>query len=587
MKQLVLISTIAFLFIFVTLFYLLSDFKKIPPTLYFNANIITINDYQPKADAMYVVGGRIDQIGTLKELNILTDASIDRIDMEGVTIMPGFIDVHTHFALSMFLARMHDLSGFKYSNNEGVWSSFKEIVSSTADNEWIVCKGIDPILIEDLEPPTRQYLDQVSPQNPVIILSQSLHSYWANSKAFELAGISKETLDASDHSYYEKDPNGELTGLIVEQEAFKPFAELLMNQVLTTKVLRKASGEVMKAYAKNGNTTIVSTGLSITDKKPLILLKHLSNQSPTLLGGLLEKLGQLPERQPMPRHFVYMRHDMPHLLPEKRNPPNDFYDVIGTKHWYDGSPYIGSMYMERPYLDTALTTDILDISAGSQESALVAKENLKNYIREHHQNGWQIAIHTQGDAAINEVVGAFSEMDQELDFSQSRHRLEHCLMLPRSVLDQMKHLNLSPSFHINHLYYYGDALNTEILGHERTENILPLNAAYEHDLNITLHADQPMFESVPFRLIQTAVERKTNGGNVIGENEKIELMQAIKAVTINAAWQIHKEDKIGSLEKGKYADFIVLEQDPLKVPIDEIGTIQCLETYINGNKVDY
>ena len=152
---------------------------------------------------------------------------------------------------------------------------------------------------------------------------------------------------------------------------------------------------------------------------------------------------------------------------------------------------------------------------------------------------------------------------------------------------QMETLHLSPSFHINHLYYYGDALNSEILGEDRTKNILPTRSAIEHNLNITLHADQPMFESKPFRLIQTAIERKTKAGNSISEEESIELIEAVKALTIDAAWQIRMEDKIGSLEKGKYADFIVLQENPFDIPIERIGDVQCVTTYINGNQVNY
>jgi len=340
----------------------------------------------------------------------------------------------------------------------------------------------------------------------------------------------------------------------------------------------------MRAYAKNGNTTIVSTGLTIDDGKPLILTKHLSDRSPSLLSGSLAHLGQLPPREPLSRHFIYMRYDRAHLLPESRL-DNDFYDIIGIKHWYDGSPYIGSMYMADPYLATELTTDKLSIPHGSKGEALIDQASLRAFISTYHEQGWQIAIHTQGDAAIQEVIEAYHDLDTDLDFSQSRHRLEHCLMLPISQLDVMKSLNLTPSFHINHLYYYGDALDSAMLGSERTQKIFPLRSAVDRDITITLHADQPMFESLPFRLIQTAVQRKSRDGNVIGKSEQVDLLQAIKSLTINAAWQINMENKIGSLEAGKYADFIILDRDPFDTPIDSLHQIQCTDIYINGNQV--
>ncbi|NRB65637.1 MAG: amidohydrolase family protein, partial [Saprospiraceae bacterium] len=398
------------------------------------------------------------------------------------------------------------------------------------------------------------------------------------------AGIHSNTPNPSEYSYYERDTNGNLTGHLVEQEAIKPFVDKMSQQALTASHLAKASEEVMRNYAKNGNTTIVSTGLSITDSKPLILLKHLSVDRPTLLGNLLNVIGQLPDRQPYPRHFIYIRHDTPDLLPTKID-TNNFYGIIGVKHWYDGSPYTGSMFIEKPYLTTPLTTNKLAIPPNSRGEALVTKENLKAFVKDHHEKGWQIAIHTQGDAAISNVIDVYDQLASELDFSSSRHRLEHCLLLPTSDLERMKRLNLTPSFHINHLYYYGEALYSHILGEKRTNDLLPVRSAWQQSIVPTLHADQPMFESKPFRLIQTAIERKANSGRYIAENQSIELMEAIKALTINAAWQIHKENQLGSLETGKYADFIILDQNPFELPTAQLENIKIQSTFINGNKV--
>lgn len=585
MKKPILFLAVLSLLITLVFFYLKQDFKSAAPTLYYNAHIITVDDALPSADAMLIKNGRITAIGKNENIPRQDISKLEKIDLKGATVMPGFIDVHTHFALSMFLSEMQDLSGFKHKNNKEVWAYFEKIVQETPAGEWIICKGIDPVLTNHLIPPDLNYLDSVAPNNPVVILSQSLHDYWANTRAFKKAGIDKNTPNPSISSYYEKGEDGNLSGHIVEQEAFKAFTEVLTKEVLTGKLLSQASRKVMNEYAKNGNTSIVSTGLSINDAKPLILMEHLSAEKPTLLGSLLEKFGQLPTRTPTPRHFIYMRHDRTGLLPKKRSAVNYFYDIIGIKHWYDGSPYIGSMYMDSAYLDTKLTTDILHIPKASRGKALIGKEDLKTFIKKYHQEGWQIAIHTQGDAAIREVVDAFELLDPELDYTNSRHRLEHCLLLPKTDLPRLKKLNLHPSFHINHLYYYGDSLYTEILGPTRTEQLLPLGSSIQEGIVSTLHADQPMFESLPFRLMQTAVERQTKSGKNIGADERISLMQAIRALTINAAWQIHLDDQIGSLEKGKFADFIILDKNPFEVPVQDLQNIQCVATYVNGNLV--
>ncbi len=586
MSKIFKISLLLISLVVISYVYLKQDFEKAPQTLYKNGNIITLNPNQPQVEAMYVVDGKIIEIGTNKELEENTPNDIQVVDLKGATVLPGFIDAHTHFAISMFLSEMHDLSGFRFNSNKQVWDEFESIVKNTAKGEWVICKGIDPVLINDLVPPSIEYLDRISLDNPTIFFSQSLHNYWANSKAFEIVGINNETPNPSDFSYYGKDKNGKLNGLIVEQLAVKPFFDILKSEVLTPEKLSNASSKVMYNYAKNGNTTIVSAGILIQDKKPLMLFEHLSANEPTLLGSLLDKMGFLPKRKQNPRHFLYMRYDMPHLMPETKKERNDFYDIIGIKHWYDGSPYIGTTYLNEDYQNSELTNDVLHIPRNHKGGALIKKDTLKAFIRKYHKNGWQIAIHAQGDAATNEVIDVFEELENELDYSASRHRLEHCLLLQKENVGRIKRLNLTPSFHVNHLYYYGDALKASIIGEKRAEEILPIGSVNESEIKFSLHADQPMFESNPFSLIQTAVERKTLSGDTLGVNQRITVPEAIKSMTINAAWQINMEDKIGSLEKGKYADFIILDKNPLNIQTNKLNTIKCLEVYINGNLVD-
>jgi hypothetical protein len=149
----------------------------------------------------------------------------------------------------------------------------------------------------------------------------------------------------------------------------------------------------------------------------------------------------------------------------------------------------------------------------------------------------------------------------------------------------MKVLNMTPSIHINHLYYYGEALKNEIIGEERAEKILPIASVQNNGLKFSLHADQPMFKSDPLRLIQTAVLRKTKEGNLMGDGEQIDILDALKAMTIHAAWQIKMEDKIGSIKEGKFADFVILDKNPLETPSNELEKIQVLKTFVHGNEL--
>ncbi len=569
----------------ISYFYISKDFKKTEATIYTNGTIITLEDSLPFAQAMWVENGIIKAIGANEEITSLKPNSIKVVDLNGATILPGFIDSHTHVALSAFLDNMVDLSGFTHKTNQDVWNHLRKAVKTKKAGEWIVCKGIDPILVEDLVSPNLNFLDEIAPENPIILISQSLHTYWVNSKTFEKAGITKTTKNPSESSFYEKDANGNLTGLIAEQKAFLPILEQMKKEVMTSKILMNSTIKVLHEYAKNGNTTIVSAGITINDAKPLRLYEYLSIDKPSFVNQLLATFGMLPQRTQNPRHFLYIRFDKAFLLPEEKK-DNDFYNILGIKHWYDGSPYTGSMYLEEPYIVSDLTKHGLHIPERYSGKPLIEYEELVNFIKKYHTKGWQIAIHTQGDIANRKVLEAFEKVDKQVNINDSRHRIEHCVLLSTESIDKIKALNISPSFHINHLYYYGNALKNDIIGEERAQKILPIGTAQANNIIYSMHADQPMFESKPFRLIQTAVERQTKEGDTLGFNQKISVLNGIKAMTINAAWQIHMEDKIGSLKKGKYADFVILDKNPLKIPTKELQNIKIIKTVINGNVVE-
>lgn len=572
------------LFSAILLYALTKDFTPTVETVYVNGNILTLGANNATATAMHVKNGVIQQIGAVAEMDF--SAGEPRyVDLKGATVLPGFIDSHSHVALSSFTYDMVDLSGFTHRSNAAVWEALKVAVQNTPKGEWIIGKGIDIVLVPDLVLPTLQFLDAIAPDNPVMLISQSLHSYWGNTAAFTAAGITKESDTKVSTSYYEKDAAGNLSGGIVEQLAFLPFLAVLNKDATTPKKLTKATTAVFKTYAALGNTTVVSAGITINDAKPLRLYEHVSSNRTSFVNQLLSVGGLLPKRTPMPRHFMFVRHDRAFLFPTQTAAPNDFYGIIGVKHWYDGSPYTGSMYLESPYEATAFSKEKLHVNPGHTGKALIEAQALKEFISTYTKKGWQIAIHTQGDQAIKEVLAAYENLSEEFDFSSARNRLEHCLLATTASIHQMKKLGITPSYHINHLLYYGDVLETEMLSSSRVNRMLPLKSTLDAGVKFTLHADQPMFDSHPFRLIQTAVERKTTANNTIGAHERIPLLAALKSMTIHAAWQIHKEDKIGSLEKGKLADFIVVDANPFDVAVEKIGDIQVLQTFVHGNEV--
>ncbi len=550
---------------------------------FYNGIILTMEDEFQTVESIFVENGIIRSIGNEYKVRKFIKDDTEIINLNGKTLIPGFIDSHTHPVASTFLRNMIDLSGFKHKNKEDLWAYFEEQVKHFKPGEWIICKGFDQVLVKDLLSPKITYLDSIAPNNPVFISSLSMHTYWANTLAFNEVGIDENSEDPSQSSFYEKDQYGELTGLIVEQEAFKPFKNKMVQEI-GNDILKENIVKVLYDYASNGNTTITSMGITTDDPNIIRAYRHLSSEKSSLIDRFLANIGLLPSKKPIVRHFIFIRNDAPHLLPRSEKNGDDFFKIVGVKFWYDGSPYTGSMYIEQPYLDNHLTNDILHYPHLHCGAALIEKNHFKNEIINYQNKGWQIAIHAQGDKAISEVLDIFESI-QSKEKKDFRNRIEHCLLLNISSIKRMSKLNIHPSFHINHLYYYGDMLADKIIGQRRTEKMLPVRSAEQKSLVYSLHADQPMFESKPLSLLHTAVNRQTQNGKKIGDDQTVSVNSALKALTINSAWQIKMENKIGSIKVGKYADFVILDKNPLKVPQKEIKNINVLQTIVNGNTI--
>lgn len=569
--------------------------QKSPDTIFYGGDIITmagptVTEESPEQseqsrqvypEAVLIQDGRISRIGTREELFTLKTEATQLVDLQGRTLAPGFIAVHTHPDLAAFFHGFTDLSGFANETPEQVWQTFRDAVRVAKPGEWILCKGFDPMLVPGLVAPGIDQLDQLAPENPVFIIAQNLHAAWANSRAFAELEITGETEDPAPGSYYETDDRGRLTGFIAEIAAIRPFTQRALKVV----DVREGAVAIMQDYASNGITTIATLGLFAKDSKPFLLFEHLATGSPGITNYALEFLGLLPKRIPTVRHFVYLQPDAEFLLPDQIENGDDFFHIVGMKLWYDGSPYVGSMLLDDPYEESKLMQDGLGVPVGSRGIAKHSREKFYDLVKTYHTAGWQLAIHSQGDRATREVLDTFEKLLQEYPREDHRHRLEHGLLTPGTSLEQMQSLGISPSFHINHLYYYGTALKNSIIGARRAEVMLPLNSVQKTGSPFSLHADLPMYPEVPMSLLATAVNRKTRGGEVIGPDERIEIYAGLSALTTHAAWQLHMADKIGSIEVGKFADLVVLDRNPFKTLPEQLRDVKAEATYVHGRLI--
>lgn len=580
MRKIILFAFSGILFLFVA-YAFLNDYQRNGDTLFYNGDILTMMDSSAYVEALYVQNGRIRATGSKDSLFSLRTQRTQLVDLKGKTLMPGFIDAHGHLDVATIYTDMLDVSGFHYKTQAAVWAAISEKVRQTEPGQWIICHGLDPILTKDLRSPTRSFLDSIAPQHPLVIITQALHTFYANSRAFEKAGIDNQTLNPSKSSYYARDAAGNLNGQIIEQAAFEPF-RLIIKDISKKTFLQNTQKQLHKS-ARHGITTTVTMGVLAAQKPLFLLYEHLSGAQATFLGNVFQMLGIFPKRGPNPRHFIYLRREDSRFLPvQTHRQSNDFFSIIGVKFWYDGSPYSASMYLEEPYAHSDFITKELGLDSLHQGSGLFTPPDFEAAIRAPLRDGWKIAIHTQGDQALKEIIPVLEKMHQQYGIS-GRVRLEHCMFFPEEEMKRAAAMGVSASFHVNHLLYYGDFLSTEVIGHTRAQQIFPVHSFQQTGLPFSLHADQPMFEADPLSLARTAVLRRSESGLVLNPAESISVWEALKSITVYAAAQLDMLPQLGTLEAGKYADMVELDQNPLRVPSSQLADIKVRRAWVAGN----
>jgi predicted amidohydrolase YtcJ len=529
-----------------------------PDVIFLGGPVLTVNAGDDVVQALAVRDGVITTVGTEEAVLAAKGPRTDVVDLQGRTLMPGFVGAHEHPAITAVFNGAIDLSGFNYHTNAEVWQALRKEIAKVPKGQWVYAGGLDAILTPDLRIPHRKELDALAPDHPLVLVSQTLHSFWANTRAFEAAGIYRDTQDPGAGSYYARDADGELTGFVVETRAAAPLLKDL-----------KKPWEIYGRYVRvlndllaNGFTTVASAGYNV----PPILARIAASRN----------------LKPRIRQFFYLIEDELQYLPASPDNGDAFFGVLGIKLWHDGSPYTGSMYTTHPYLDSPLGRT-LGIQGGSHGSAMIEEDALVERIRRYTAKGWQVAIHSQGDASNRAVLSAI-EKAGVLHGPKPVLRLEHGVFLAPDSVGKLAPLGVSPSFHIHHIRYYGEALANSIMGMAAAQQMLPIRSAFALGVRPSLHADSPMFPAHGFALMQTAISRVTGKGLLLNAAQGISVQQALQAMTINGAYQLRLQDKTGSLEPGKWADLQVVDRNPYATPVKELDRIKTLAVYVGGKQ---
>jgi len=523
-----------------------------------NARLITMNADNPVAEAMLVINGTIGLIGTTDKITAALTPGTQVLDLDGKTVLPGFVDAHSHFPSSGLRTISIDLSPTPIGDVDTVetlLATVSEALKDSNKDDWLLGLNYDNTALAGGTHPTRAQLDVIAPDHPVFLWHNSGHMGVANSIGLAKLGID-DSLAAPFGGAFGRDAiTGKLNGLLQEKAA-PPLADIVSQYSLAKQfsVVTSARDEYLSA-----GVTTVQNGYA--GKNVMLPLRW------------LQRFGVIPQRI-----IVWPAHEkkaVPATSSLTRNGNADFKFAVGAvKILVDGSPQGMTAFLSAPYFDTR------EYAKNYRGFALLNQQALTELATRYHVAGHQLALHGNGDAAIDLIIEAVANAQQTHPRPDARHIVVHAQVLRKDQVLRFAELSITPSFFTTHTYYWGDWHREHTLGPVRAANISPAQWAKQAGLRFSLHSDAPVTPINPFQLLWSAVNRRTSSDFLLGPEQRIDMHSALRALTIDAAWQNHLEGSIGSLESGKLADFIVLSENPYTV--EDIRSVEVLSTYING-----
>lgn len=529
---------------------------------FINGHILTMDEDQPVAEAVFIKDNIISAVGSNDTVATLISNDTVIHDLQGKTLLPGFIDAHGHFPGSALGTLNVDLNSppiGQIENMSQLIEALQAKAANTPAGEWVFGVSYDDTLLEEKRHPTLAELDVAIPDHPVFLWHISAHMGVANSAAFALVGVDENTPDP-EGGIYVRDSNGQLTGLM-EENALEAVQRSAMDFSIIDgfRMMKIAADE----YSRQGVTTAqsgavddrFSQGINIGSKIGLIPMRielwPLFNAfGPGLLDGSLQAADFESDRV----------------------------DVGAIKIIADGSIQGYTGYLQQPYF----------VPFHGDESyrgyPRVPRPELFEWVERYHSQGFQLAIHGNGDASIEDIIDAIETAQGNYPREDPRHIIVHAQMARQDQLERMNALGITPSFFVAHTYYWGDRHRDIFMGPERAARMSPAASALALGIPFTIHLDTPVVPMNPLMLVWTAVNRLSSSGQVIGGNERISVMEALKAVTSTAAWQIFQEDNRGSISEGKFADLVVLSGNPLADP-EGIRDLKVLHTMVGGRSI--
>lgn len=539
---------------------------KLKQTIYYGGDILTMEGDSPSyVEAIVQREGQIIFTGTKADALKRFKGKAEEVDLQGKTMMPGLIDGHAHFgnfssqAIGAQILPPPDAGA---NNIPALIEILKEW--NTPENRaltgWIFGAGFDDSVLEEKRFPTKHDLDKVTTEYPIMIIHISGHFAVLNSKGLEMLNITSAT----------KNPEG---GLIRRENGNEPngVLEELAAIPYYGKALTPKSLEAAEQFFKAGQDMALSYGYTTAHEGRAFYENH---------GFLADAAEQNKLKLDVVSYVDYMVVDS--LMQTKWNSKNytNRYRIAGMKLTLDGSPQGRTAWRTLPYL---LPPD------GAEDGylgypAMPNDSDVEAIYKKSFDNDWQIITHANGDAAMDQMIRTMQKVSKDYEKKDRRNVLIHGQYVREDQLDSFKDLDVIASLFPLHTFYWGD-WHSQIIGEELGQKISPTRTALNKGLRLTIHTDAPVALPNLMRMVGISVERKSRSGKVIGESEKLTPYEALKGITEWSAYQHFEDDKKGTISKGKLADLVILDKNPLNVPEDQIKDIVVLETIKEGISV--
>ncbi|HEX4546016.1 MAG TPA: amidohydrolase [Candidatus Acidoferrum sp.] len=520
-----------------------------PDLVLYNGNIWTVNAKEPRAQAVAIVRGRFLAVGSDRDVLNLAGPGIRKMDLGGKTVTPGFIDAHSHpAAAGLSHLRMVDCDLRSIS---AIQAALRERALKTPPGEWVLGFKYDDTKTEDGRPLSISDLDAAVPDHPAHVEHRGGHTVYANSLAFQKAGIDARTPDPPGGKIDHDPATGKLSGRVAESA--QQFFEKAIPMNFTRDDHREGVKLISKMLARTGITSA-----------------HEAQGTPDDLRAYQDarESGDLLYRAYCLINFHYL--DSMIAAGNRTGLGDEWVRVGAIKLVCDGSISERTARLSSPYEGRPNDYGIL----------VMTDEELYTHGQKAHLAGWQIGTHANGDVGIDTTLRVYERLQKESPRRDPRFRLEHCTVVNDDLIARIKALGAIPTPFSTYVYYHGEKMR--YYGAERLNHMFALRSFLDAGIRPTQASDYPPGEFIPMMALQSEVTRTDMKGNTWGPKQRITVEEAIRVGTLNGAYASYEENLKGTIEAGKLADLVVLGRDPLKENPRTLITIPVERTMAGG-----